>query len=107
MVVLIYCFKDIIVWRLSGYPCTTFPLGGKTKFLKFVYNSRGSSSLSLPQPAGTAGYRPKIVLLQAVAVRSRGPLLEENVMGRLFVCPPSILAGPLELWSWADNLQFQ
>ena len=46
MVVLIYCFKDIIVWRLSGYPCTTFPLGGKTKFLKFVYSSRGSSSLS-------------------------------------------------------------
>ena len=28
-------------------------------------------------------------------------------MGRLFVCPPSILAGPLVLWSWADNLQFQ
>ena len=70
MIVLIYCFKDTIVLRLSGYPCTTFPLGEKQSFLS-LFTVREGLVLSLPQPAGTAGYRPAIVQVHVVAVRSR------------------------------------
>ena len=46
---------------MYGYPCTTFPLGGITKFS----SSCGSSSLSLHWPARMAGSHPTVVRVVA------------------------------------------